>query len=140
LALSDKLHTLDLSNGKTTFIGTLQQAIIDLAIPIETVAYAIDHSNNFQIFNPNSPMPVSKTIGGLQTGENFGIDSRPLNGQLYALGSSSRIYTINLGTGAATAVGSSPFATLLAGTDFGFDFNPIVDRVWVVSTQDKIYV
>jgi hypothetical protein len=138
LALSDKLHVLDLNNGKTTYVGSLQQAVIDLAIPTEPVAYAIDNSNNLQIFNPNSPMPVSKTVAGLQSGENIlGIDFRPVNGQLYALGSSSRIYTINLGTGAATAVGTSPFATLLSGTDFGFDFNPTVDRIRVVSNTGQ---
>ncbi|KMQ59411.1 hypothetical protein ACM46_20135 [Chryseobacterium angstadtii] len=138
LALNEKLHTLDLNNGKATFIGSFQQAIIDMAIPTEVVAYAIDNSNNLQIFNPNNPMPVSKTVAGLQTGENIlGIDFRPANGQLYALGSSSRIYTINLGTGAATAVGTTPFATLLAGTDFGFDFNPMVDRIRVVSNTGQ---
>ncbi|WP_068944779.1 DUF4394 domain-containing protein [Chryseobacterium timonianum] len=138
LAFSDKLHVLDLNNGKATFVGFLQQALIDIAIPTEPVAYAIDNSNNLQIFNPNSPMPVSKTVAGLQSGENIlGIDFRPVNGQLYALGSSSRIYTINLGTGAATAVGTSPFSTLLSGTDFGFDFNPTVDRIRVVSNTGQ---
>lgn len=138
VALSDKLHILDLNSGKATFIGSLQQAVVDLAIPTEAVAYAIDYSNNLQIFNPNNPMPVSKTVAGLQSGENIlGIDFRPLNGQLYALGSSSRIYTINLGTGAATAVGSSPFTTLLTGTDFGFDFNPAVDKIRVVSNAGQ---
>ncbi|MCS3530596.1 DUF4394 domain-containing protein [Chryseobacterium sp. JUb7] len=138
LVLNNNLHSVDLNNGKATHIGTLQQAIIDLAIPTEAVAYAIDNSNNLQIFNPNSPMPVSKTVTGLQSGENIlGIDFRPLNGQLYALGSSSRIYTLNLGTGAATAVGSSPFATLLSGTDFGFDFNPVVDKIRVVSNTGQ---
>ncbi|MCS4303940.1 DUF4394 domain-containing protein [Chryseobacterium sp. BIGb0232] len=138
LAFSDKLHVLDLNNGKATFVGFLQQALIDIAIPTEPVAYAIDNSNNLQIFNPNNPMPVSKTVAGLQSGENIlGIDFRPVNGQLYALGSSSRIYTINLGTGAATAVGTSPFSTLLSGTDFGFDFNPTVDRIRVVSNTGQ---
>ncbi|MFN1216863.1 DUF4394 domain-containing protein [Chryseobacterium kwangjuense] len=138
VALNEKLHTLDLNNGKATFIGSLPQPVIDLAIPTEAVAYAIDNSNNLQIFNPNNPMPVSKTVAGLQSGENIlGIDFRPANGQLYALGSSSRIYTINLGTGAATAVGTSPFSTLLAGTDFGFDFNPVVDKIRVVSNTGQ---
>ncbi|MDH6251104.1 WD40 repeat protein [Chryseobacterium sp. H1D6B] len=132
------LHLLDLNNGKATAIGSLQQPVLDLAIPTEAVAYAIDNSNNLQIFNPNSPAPVSKTVAGLQTGENIlGIDFRPANGQLYALGSTSRLYTINLGTGAATAVGTSPFTTLLAGTDFGFDFNPTVDRIRVVSNTGQ---
>lgn len=138
LAFNDKLHILDLNNGKATSIGSLQQGIIDMAIPTEPVAYAIDNSNNLQIFNPNNPMPVSKTVTGLQSGESIlGIDFRPANGQLYALGSSSRIYTINLGTGAATAVGASPFSTLLSGTDFGFDFNPTVDRIRVVSNTGQ---
>lgn len=138
LAFNDKLHILDLNNGKATSIGSLQQGIIDMAIPTEPVAYAIDNSNNLQIFNPNNPMPVSKTVAGLQSGESIlGIDFRPANGQLYALGSSSRIYTINLGTGAATAVGASPFSTLLSGTDFGFDFNPTVDRIRVVSNTGQ---
>ncbi len=138
LALNNNLHLIDLNNGKAIAIGTLQQSIIDLAIPTEAVAYAIDNSNTLQIFNPNSPMPVSKAVTGLQSGENIlGIDFRPLNGQLYALGSSSRIYTLNLGTGAATAVGSSPFPTLLSGTDFGFDFNPAVDKIRVVSNTGQ---
>lgn len=130
----NNLYTLDLSNGKTTNIGTLSQKVIDLAIPTDAVAYAVDASNTLQIFNPNKPEPVSKAITGLQNGEGIlGIDFRPLNGQLYALGSSSRIYTINLGTGAATQVGSGTLATTLIGTEFGFDFNPTVDKIRVVS-------
>ena len=130
----EHLYTLDLSNGKTTNIGKLPQKVIDLAIPTDAVAYAVDASNTLQIFNPNRPEPVSKAITGLQNGEGIlGIDFRPLNGQLYALGSTSRIYTINLGTGAATQVDSGALSTPLVGTEFGFDFNPTVDRIRVVS-------
>lgn len=130
----NNLYTLDLTNGKTTNIGTLSQKLIDIAVPTDAVAYAVDSSNALQIFNPNKPEPVSKAITGLQNGEGIlGIDFRPLNGQLYALGSSSRIYTINLGTGAATQVGSGILSTPLVGTEFGFDFNPTVDRIRVVN-------
>jgi len=130
----NNLYTLDLASGKTTNIGTLSQKLIDIAIPTDAIAYAIDLSNMLQIFNPNKPEPVTKAITGLQNGEGIlGIDFRPLNGQLYALGSSSRIYTINLGTGAATQVGSGTLSTPLVGTEFGFDFNPTVDRIRVVS-------
>ena len=60
---------------------------------------------------------VSLPLTGLQLGERInGIDFRPANSQLYALGSSSRIYTINLSTGAATQVGSSQLSSTLAGT------------------------
>lgn len=138
LALNNNLHVLDLNNGKATVINALQSPILDLAIPTEAVAYAIDASNNLQIFNPNNPSPVSKAVIGLQSGENIlGIDFRPANGQLYALGSSSRLYTLNLATGSATAVGTSPFSTLLTGTDFGFDFNPTVDKIRVVSNTGQ---
>jgi len=134
----NNLYTVDLTNGKTTNIGTLSQKVIDLAIPTDAVAYAVDATNMLQIFNPNKPEPVSKAIAGLQNGEGIlGIDFRPLNGQLYALGSSSRIYTINLGTGAATQVGSGTLSTPLVGTEFGFDFNPTVDRIRVVSDMGQ---
>ncbi len=133
----NNLYTLDLNNGKATAIGSLSEKIIDLAIPTNPVAYAVDNSNALQIFNPNNPQPVSKAITGLQTGENIvGIDFRPTNGQLYAMGSTSRMYTINLGTGAATQVGVQ-FPTLLSGTQFGFDFNPTVDRIRVVSNTGQ---
>ena len=133
----NNLYKLDLASGKAVNIGALSQKIIDIAIPTEAVAYAVDNSNALQIFNPNNPMPVSKPITGLQAGENIlGIDFRPLNGQLYALGSSSGIYTLNLGNGAATVVGGQ-LSTLLNGTDFGFDFNPTVDRIRVVSNTGQ---
>lgn len=133
----NSLYRVDLSNGKATNIGNLSQKILDLAIPTNPVAYAVNDANVLQIFNPENPQPVTKAITGLQTGENIlGIDFRPLNGQLYALGSSSRIYTINLGTGAATAVGTQ-LPTLLSGTEFGFDFNPVVDKIRVVSNTGQ---
>lgn len=133
----NNLYKLNLETGKAVNIGTLSQKIIDLAIPTDPVGYAINNSNALQIFNFNSPMPVTKAITGLQPGENIlGIDFRPTNGQLYALGSSSRIYTLNLGNGAATVVGSQ-LPTLLVGTEFGFDFNPTVDRIRVVSNTGQ---
>ena len=135
--MNNNLYTLNLETGKATNIGTLTQKIIDLAIPTDMVAYAVDNTNALQIFNPNNPMPVSKPITGLQDGESIlGIDFRPVNGQLYALGSSSRIYTLNLGNGAATVVGGQ-LSTLLVGTDFAFDFNPTVDRIRVVSNTGQ---
>ncbi len=134
----NNLYTVNLTNGKATNVGTLAQKVIDLAIPTNPVAYAIDNANALQIFDPNNPVPVTKPITGLQSGEGvLGIDFRPLNGQLYALGSSSRIYTINLGNGAATQVGTGTLSTLLAGTEFGFDFNPTVDKIRVVSNTGQ---
>jgi hypothetical protein len=104
----------------------------------ETI-YAVTSANNLLTFDSATPgTAASVAITGLQAGENIlGIDLRPATGQLYALGSTSRLYTINPVTGAATQVGSGPFTPALSGTSFGFDFNPTVDRIRVVSDADQ---
>ncbi|WP_406695275.1 DUF4394 domain-containing protein [Singulisphaera sp. Ch08] len=77
-------------------------------------------------------------ITGLQSGETvLGIDFRPVNGGLYGLGSTSRIYAINQVTGLATAISAAPFSPTLVGTNFGFDFNPVPDRVRLTSNTGE---
>lgn len=136
---NNALCQIDLTTGKATNLGNFPGNIIGIAIPTAPVAYTVDNSNNLQIFNLTTPgTPVSKPITGLQPGENIlGIDMRPATGQLFALGSTSRLYAINMASGAATMVGAGPFATLLVGTSFGFDFNPTVDRIRVVSNTGQ---
>lgn len=102
--------------------------------------FAITTANSLLRFDSGAPGTILSTIAvsGLQVGENLlGIDFRPASGQLYGLGSTSRLYTIDLTSGVATQVGASPFATALSGTNFGFDFNPVPDRVRVVSDADQ---
>jgi hypothetical protein len=133
-------YTIDLSSGKANKVGKLNQALIDIAVPTMPVAYATDMTNNLLIFNPTNINAgiTTKAITGLQANEDIlGLDFRPLNGQLYALGSTSRLYTINLASGAATPIGTGAFSTLLSGTDFGFDFNPTVDRIRLVSNTGQ---
>ena len=85
---------------------------------------------------PGSIMTVG-SVSGLSAGENLvGIDFRPANGQLLGLGSSSRLYAIDINTAAAVSVGS-PGAFSLNGTSFGFDFNPTVDRIRVTSNAGQ---
>ena len=134
-----ELYEINLTTGQAERIGSLpNQSIIGLAIPTDPVAYAVDGFNRLMIFNPLSPgTPIIKAVTGLQTGEMIvGIDFRPANAQLYALGSTSRIYTINVSNGAATAVGA-PFTPALSGIDVGFDFNPTVDRIRVVTSTGQ---
>ena len=135
-----ELHQVDLLNGKLTKLGNLPTGNINgLAIPTSPVSYAIDESNNLLIFNfMNVGTPVSKAITGLQASETIlGVDIRPATGQLYALGSTSRLYVLNTSSGAATVVGTAPFATMLSGTSFGFDFNPTVDRIRCISNTGQ---
>lgn len=133
------LFTVNLSTGATQTITKFDKgtSYIGLAIPTQAVAYAVSTTNNLLIFNPTNPSSVvSKPITGLASGENVvGLDFRPVNGQLYALGSGSRLYTINAASGAAAAVGT--LSTALTGTSFGFDFNPTVDRIRIVSNTGQ---
>lgn len=126
---STKLYTINLANGKATLAGkfALGTNIRSIAILPKPVAYAVDNNNVLLTFNPSLVKPTfySKPITGLQNGETiYGMDIRPQNGVLYAIGSTGRLYVINLGTGAATVVGSGPLATALLGNSFGFDVNP----------------
>ena len=102
-------------------------------------AVAVTASNKLLKFNAGRPNRIldSLNITGLQAGESLlGIDYRVAKDQLYALGSSGRLYIINEDTAVASAVGV-PFAIKLDGTQFGFDFNPTVDRIRVVSNTGQ---
>ena len=133
-------YQINLASGRAERLGDLPNAmsIVGMAVPTEPVAYAVDGDNRLLIFNPFNPVPLTKMITGLQSGETlFGIDFRPANGQLYAIGSTNRIYTINTSNGVAAPVGSGPFSPGLTGRDVGFDFNPTVDRIRVVSNMGQ---
>ncbi|MFN3570343.1 MAG: DUF4394 domain-containing protein [Polaromonas sp.] len=102
-------------------------------------AVAVTASNKLLKFNAGRPGRILATlkVSGLQAGETLlGIDYRVSKDQLYALGSSGRLYTLNEDTGVASVVGM-PFAVKLEGTQFGFDFNPTVDRIRVVSNTGQ---
>ena len=102
-------------------------------------AVAVTASNKLLKFNAGTPGRILTTLNvtGLQAGESLlGIDYRVVSDQLYALGSSGRLYTINEDTAVASMVGM-PFAVKLEGTQFGFDFNPSVDRIRVVSNTGQ---
>lgn len=100
---------------------------------------AVTDNNRLLFFDHATPATSARAVAvtGLQAGERLlGIDYRPANGALYGLGSTNRLYTINVDTGAATAVGAAGAFTL-SGTRFGFNFNPVVDRIRVVSENDQ---
>lgn len=77
-------------------------------------------------------------ISGLQQNEQVrGIDFRPADGGLYALGSFNNLYRLNANTGAASLVGAGSFSPGMNGSAFGFDFNPVIDRIRVVSDANQ---
>lgn len=103
--------------------------------------YGLSTRNELVRFDSATPGTLQQAsfITGLAANEGLlGIDFRPATGELYALGSFGRIYTLNTSTGAATfmssifnAANSQPIA--LSGTEFGIDFNPVPDRLRITS-------
>ncbi len=125
-----KIFAVPFILGLFIFAGALEAKAVTV--------YGVTSTNELVSFGAGN-LGTVKTIGtisGLQSGETIkGIDFRPATGQLYALGSNSRIYTINKKTGAAKFVGA--LTTNLVGTNFGFDFNPVADRIRIVSDADQ---
>ena len=101
--------------------------------------YLTNTANSLLRIDSATPGVIAATVGitGLQSGESLvGIDFRPFNGVLYGIGSTSRIYTLNVATGAATQIGSAGLFTL-SGANFGVDFNPVPDRIRVTSNTGQ---
>lgn len=139
-----QLYTINLTTGDATLIGTIGggATVRDIAIepPAQPILYAVTSANNLVSFVAGDPGTLLSTVAvtGLQAAETIlAIDFRPATRGLVALGSSDRLYKVNLTTGAATQIGSGTFTTALTGVEHGFDFNPSVDRVRLVSDSDQ---
>jgi hypothetical protein len=108
-----------------------------------TLLYATNGSSVTRFDDASLGTTTTVSITGLQNGESIvDIDVRPRptapgEQTLYGVGSTSRLYTLNPLTGAATQVGAAAFATPLNGTAFGVDFNPRVDLIRVVSNTEQ---
>lgn len=117
---------------------SLTFAAIEVAAQANFTVFGVTTTNNLVRFNSSRPGIILSTtaITGLQGGESIrGIDFRPASGQLFGLGSNSRIYRIDTFSGVATFVGT--LTTPLLGTDFGFDFNPVPDRIRITSDTEQ---
>jgi uncharacterized protein DUF4394 len=96
---------------------------------------ATTSQNQLLTFNARNPERIKdiQAITGLPAGVTLrGIDFRPKTGDLYGVGSDSVVYRVNPGTGIAIAEGPA-FTPALRGQAFGVDFNPVVDKIRVVS-------
>ncbi len=96
---------------------------------------ALASNNTILTFNArNLATPTSTTpIVGLPASESIvSIDYRPATGQLYALGSSSRLYFINEKSGTATALGAGSFSPIVAGANASLDFK-ILKKTYITT-------
>jgi len=133
LTLSDPLNAV-LGNP---FSASVTINDNDTSVAAAVSIFGVTAANNLVRFQGNMPGTIDSTlmITGLQMGETIhGLDLRPATGQLYALGSTGRLYVVSPVTGAATQ--ASMLSMVLNGTAFGIDFNPTVDRLRLVSEAD----
>lgn len=91
-------------------------------------------------FNAGQPQRVlaRQRVSGLAPGERLvGIDYRVARGVLYALSESGRLYTLDTATATLQPVGAAPSAVPPGGGLTGFDFNPVADRIRVVTDTGR---
>ncbi|WP_051719184.1 DUF4394 domain-containing protein [Hymenobacter sp. IS2118] len=133
--------------GLGTATGTISGALI--------VGGAVAGTQGLAPVDPATGLPKASSylavrITGVTVGQLLvGIDYRPSTGEMYALGynasnptgpSNAQLYTLQPLTGVATAVGSAITLALGGPAErIGFDFNPVADRIRVVSTNDTNY-
>jgi hypothetical protein len=118
-------------------------------------AQAATDSNEIVSFNSTSPNDSASvtSLTGVTAGQTIvAIDRRPNNGMLYGLGYNGttgavQLYLISASNGVASAVGSTgSFVDSLgdpvrvgtdANTKIGIDFNPVTDRLRVVTNNSQ---
>ena len=139
------------SEAQTTIyaLGTLTQDVLSggLFYPPGAVA----GTQGLASINPVSGLPNTQlvAISGVTGNQKLiDIDYRPLTGQLYALGydpllpaANAQLYQLDPKSGVATPVSAAPITLVLGGAAerIGFNFNPLVDLVRVVSSNDFNY-
>lgn len=159
---NDNLYTVNLTTGVSTLVG-----LIGTGLAVQDIAVAIDRTlpnptgktvfaltqtnaganNNIISFNTSNPSVIRSlvTVTGLKAGQGIvGMDIRPSDTKLYALGKktgvdSISLYTINTTTGVATLVKDSIVKMELGNGPIALDFNPVVDRIRIVSSNKNNY-
>jgi hypothetical protein len=145
------LFAVDLSTGAARSLAqyAATTGYTGLAIPTRPVAYALTYQESprdnqvfstFYIFDPtNNVEPLlTRSVTGLKVAEAIlGMDFRPATGQIYAVTNLSGLYTLNTATGAATFVANLSIPLETDGFGVGFDFNPVADRIRLVTRSGQ---
>ncbi|GEM_PF-344560 len=151
-------YTVNLATGLASPISAIGLPVqvddiavfIDRSVPAQVtgqLVYALTTTNNLISFDSDLPTVIRSIVpvAGVAMGQAIaGIDFRPNTGELYAIGynqtnGEARLYTLNLTSGAATAIGAAPVTLAAAMGQITFDFNPTVDRIRVMGSSGANY-
>lgn len=118
----------------TLLVAVMRTGAAVPASPVDLVGLTDD--NMLVLFTSDRPGEVKRIeVSGI-SGSLLGIDYRPANGQLYAIGEGSNLYTIDPATGAAALV-CTLTVSFDGGPHSGFDFNPQSDRLRLVGANGQ---
>ncbi|MEO7387364.1 MAG: DUF4394 domain-containing protein [Gammaproteobacteria bacterium] len=124
-----------------TSLRSVVAIILSLALSSTAIAvpvFAVTESGyliGFDSSEPNFAFDIG-LINGLGDDETLiGIDFRPSNGLLYGATDGNNLYTLDTDTADAMLVGT--LAPEFSGSRFGFDFNPVPDRLRITGDADQ---
>jgi hypothetical protein len=138
------LYDINLFSGTVTPIGAIAGGLtlrgftlVSRPATLWSVDVNTQHLLRYRSIDPSAPL-ASIAIAGVQNGERItALDFRPDTGQLYGLGSTKRIYTLDTATGQATQVGTDPFVPALVGALSDMDFDPVTGQIRIVTVSGQ---
>lgn len=91
--------------------------------------YGLTGANELVTFDSAAPNLILSTVS-ISGASILNIDIRPATGVIFGLSDTNALYTLDINSGVAALVGPTGVS---GGFDYGFDFNPTVDRIRVVT-------
>lgn len=160
---ASSLYSINVGTGAATLVGPIAgSALIGLALPptptpaADSTVFGLRSDGRTLVSFPRNAPGVVTTVASIPSTADLlaadrfiGIDFRPATGLLFGITTANEVFTIDTATGAATLAATLTAATGndamgnpldptpdfagLYGTNYGFDFNPVPDRLRVVS-------
>jgi len=123
----------------TAIVAVVAAISLSAASARAELLFGLTTTNSLISFDSATPGTISAPIAitGIGAETIFDIDIRPATQALYGLGSAGNLYIINRTTGVATLASSLNVSLDSTATRFGIDFNPVPDRLRIVSSTGQ---
>ncbi|WP_425915042.1 DUF4394 domain-containing protein [Pseudomonas sp. GWSMS-1] len=124
-----------MNSFNTLLTAAVTTATLSLAAGTASAATLLALGADGQLFKIDSAsQKITATMSASSPSPLRGIDVRPANGMLYALGGDNQLYTLDLTTGAASKVAS--LNKQLPGSGQAvIDFNPVADKMRMLAAD-----
>ena len=116
--------------GSSTLSGT----------PVNAALIGLTPENQLVSFMSGPPVVEQSLVAitGLRDGESIlAIDTRPRTKELYGISNQSILYKLSPTTGVALPVSGNPIAPAINGDMVAFDFNPVDDRIRLITSTGQ---